>query len=166
MDRPKELLKPVKFRYVVLSIVIALLLELLPFNRGTVRWIPDLAAMVVLYWTINRPTRFGIFAGFFTGLLTDIASASLLGQHALAYSVSAYAVESRQRQVVMYNLGQQSLIVFGLLMANQIVMLVARMALGAPFIGWGFFFSPFVGALLWPLLTNLLLVPQRYHQAG
>lgn len=64
MDRPKELLKPVKVRYVVLSIVIALLLELLPFNRGTVRWIPDLAAMVVLYWTINRPSRFGIFAGF------------------------------------------------------------------------------------------------------
>jgi len=57
MDRPKELLKPVKVRYVVLSIVIALLLELLPFNRGTVRWIPDLAAMVVLYWTINRPSR-------------------------------------------------------------------------------------------------------------
>ncbi len=109
MDRHKELLKPVKVRYVVLSIVIALLLELLPFNRGTVRWIPDLAAMVVLYWTINRPSRFGIFAGFFTGLLTDIASASLLGQHALAYSISAYAVESRQRQVVMYNLGQSVL---------------------------------------------------------
>ena len=40
-------------------------------------------------------------------------------------------------------------------------MWLARMALGGVVVGWSYFMSPFVGALLWPLLTTILLWPQR-----
>ena len=43
---------------------------------------------------------------------------------------------------------------------------LARMATGAVFAGWEYFIAPFVGAVFWPLLTNVLLIPQRRGTPG
>jgi rod shape-determining protein MreD len=61
----------------------------------------------------------------------------------------------------MYNLGQQTLVVLGGLLISQFVMAVCRMLLGGPWAGSGYFIGPLIGALLWPLLTKVLLLPQR-----
>ena len=49
---------------------------------------PQLAARLYrhagLYWTLNQPRRFGIGWSFGIGLIADVASASVFGQHALA----------------------------------------------------------------------------------
>lgn len=165
-DRPKELLKPIKPRWIVLSFVLAIAVELLPLDATLANWLPDFTAMLALYWTLNQPRRFGIGWSFGIGLIADVASASVFGQHALAYSVISYLLLSRQRQVVMYNLGQQTLVVLVLLLVNQLLMVLARMATGAVFAGWEYFIAPFVGAVFWPLLTNVLLIPQRRGTPG
>ncbi len=163
---PKELLKPIKLRWMLLSFALALLIELLPFGGGATRFIPDFVGMLVLYWTLNQPSRFGIGWAFCLGLLADAASASVFGQHALAYSVMAYLVIIRQRQFILYNLGQQTLVVLALLLVGQALMTLARLATGAAFAGWGYFMAPFIGAVLWPLLTNILIIPQRRGTPG
>ena len=53
-----------------------------------------------------------------------------------------------------------------LLLVNQLLMVLARMATGAVFAGWEYFIAPFVGAVFWPLLTNVLLIPQRRGTPG
>ncbi|MDF0604576.1 rod shape-determining protein MreD [Neisseriaceae bacterium TC5R-5] len=161
-ERPKELLKPVKRRFILLSFVLAILIELIPLPHGSIRWLPDLTGLLILYWVINQPRRVNIGIAFSLGLIADISTAGLFGQHALAYSITAYLALSRQRQLVMFNLGQQALVVLGLLLSNQIIMVVVRMLTGSAFVGWGYFLPPLVGALLWPLLTKLMLLP--YHR--
>lgn len=161
MNQPKELLRPVKTRYILLSFTVSIMLELLPVNVSTLLWLPDLSALLVLYWSINHPSRVGIVAAFCVGIVMDVAGATYIGQHALAYITMTYFVSTRQRQLVMYNNGHQSLIVLGLLLLSQSIMMVSRLALGASFIGWGYFLPPFIGALLWPFLTKILIIPQR-----
>ena len=165
-DRPKEFLKPIKTRWIVLSFLVAIAVELLPLDVTLASWVPDLTALLALYWTLNQPRRFGIGWAFAVGLIADVASASVFGQHALAYSVSSYLILARQRQVVMYNLGQQTLVVLVLLLVNQTLMVLARMTTGSLFAGWEYFIAPFVGAVFWPLLTNVLLIPQRRGTPG
>lgn len=160
MDKPRELLRPVRKRWIALSLALALVVELLPLS-GPARLTPDFVALLVLYWNINQPSRFGIGLSFLVDLIGDFFSAGLIGQHALAYTVISYLVLLRQRQIAMYSLGQQALIVLGLLLLSQAIMWLARMALGGVVVGWSYFMSPFVGALLWPLLTTILLWPQR-----
>ncbi|MFC3532669.1 rod shape-determining protein MreD [Vogesella facilis] len=162
-ERPQELLKPVRRRFITLTFTIALLLELLPLPVGSTRWLPDVVAILILHWAINQPRRIGVGMAFLIGLITDVATAGLFGQHALAYSITAYLVQLRQRQLVMFNLGQQALVILALLQANQVIMVLVRLASGAAFIGWGYFLPPLVGALLWPLLNKLLLLPYRHH---
>jgi rod shape-determining protein MreD len=40
-------------------------------------------------------------------------------------------------------------------------MLLVRMAGGAEFPGWPYFLGPVAAALLWPLLTVTLVIPQK-----
>lgn len=163
MDRPQELLKPVKRRFIYSTFLIALLVELVPLPAGASNWLPDFVGMLVLYWVINQPSRVNIGTAFLLGLISDVSSAGLFGQHALAYSLTGFLTLSRQRQLVMFNLGQQALAVMALMMANQLIMVLARLATGAAFVGWSYFLPPLISALLWPLLTKLLLIPYRHH---
>jgi rod shape-determining protein MreD len=39
--------------------------------------------------------------------------------------------------------------------------LVVRVAAGDPFPGWAIYVSPLAGALLWPMVSWLLVLPQR-----
>jgi len=162
-DRPQALLKPVKRRFITLTFALALLMELLPLPIGSTRWLPDFVGLLLLYWAINQPSRIGIGMGFLIGLIVDVSTNSLFGQHALAYSVTTYLILLRQRQLVMFNLGQQALVVLTMMLANQLIMALIRMALGSAFVGAGYFLPPLMGALLWPLLTKLLLLPYRHH---
>ena len=162
-DRPKELLKPVKRRFIFMTLLLAVLVEMIPLPHGSTRWLPDFISLVLLYWLINQPRRVNVGVAFLMGLVADIATAGMLGQHALAYSATAYLALSRQRQLVMFNLGQQALAVLGLMLCNQSIMVVARMLSGSAFVGWSYFLPPVIGALLWPLLTKLLLLPYRHH---
>jgi rod shape-determining protein MreD len=162
-DRPQELLKPVKRRFITLTFALALMMELLPLPVGSTRWLPDFVGLLILYWAINQPRRIGIGMGFLIGLIVDVSTNSLFGQHALAYSVTTYLVMLRQRQLIMFNLGQQALVVLTLMLANQLIMALVRLALGSAFVGTSYFLPPLMGALLWPLLTKLLLLPYRHH---
>ncbi|MTD33031.1 rod shape-determining protein MreD [Paludibacterium sp. dN 18-1] len=162
-DRPKELLKPVKRRFILLTFMLAVLVELIPLPVGSTRWLPDFISLLLLYWIINQPRRVNVGTAFILGLVADVSTAGLFGQHALAYSITGYLALMRQSQLVMFNPGQQALAVLGLMLTNQAIMVVVRMLTGSAFVGWGYFLPPLIGALLWPLLTKLLLVPYQNH---
>jgi rod shape-determining protein MreD len=51
--------------------------------------------------------------------------------------------------------------VFPLFALAHLVELLLRMAAGAGFAGWTMLLAPVVEALLWPLASILLLLPQR-----
>jgi rod shape-determining protein MreD len=51
--------------------------------------------------------------------------------------------------------------VAALLLFAQAVAALVRLAAGAEFPGWTLAVGPIVGALLWPVVTTVLLMPQR-----
>jgi rod shape-determining protein MreD len=55
----------------------------------------------------------------------------------------------------------QSLHIALILLVAEGATLVVRLAAGDPFPGWPIFVRPIFGALLWPAVTWLLLLPQR-----
>ena len=48
-----------------------------------------------------------------------------------------------------------------LFVAMHTVSLLVRLAAGDLFPGWSMFIAPLIEAILWPLVTLLLLAPQR-----
>jgi rod shape-determining protein MreD len=98
--------------------------------------------------------------GFVLGLAMDVADASLMGQHALAYVLAAYGAASLARRILWFPLGQQALQIFPLLLLVQLVQLGVRALVGADFPGIGYFVGPFIATILWVPMTYVLLLPQ------
>ena len=121
---------------------------------------PDWVALVLIFWSIREPRKVGMGAGFLLGLLMDVADASLLGQHALAYVLTAYAAAAISRRILWFPLGQQALHVLPLLILVQGVQFLVRAMPGVILPGLSYFIAPFVGAALWIPLTFVLLLPQ------
>ncbi|HZN24536.1 MAG TPA: rod shape-determining protein MreD [Burkholderiales bacterium] len=156
-----EILLPVKPAFIVATFIAAALLNMMPWS-GWAGWLrPDFVALVVLYWVIEQPLRVGFTAAFTLGLLMDVAEGALLGQHALSYTILAYAGIALNRRVRRFSLGSQIAHVIPLLLVNDLIVLGVRMLAGADFPGYPYFLGSFVGGALWPLLSVLLKLPQR-----
>ena len=108
-----------------------------------------------------RQRLVGIGAAWTLGLLMDVANGALLGQHAFAYSVLAFAAAQFSRRILWFTIWPQALHAFLLLFASQLLMLLVRMSAGGGFPGVAWFAGSGIAAMLWPAVTFLLLLPQR-----
>src|SRR5207244_11363271 len=97
--RPEEILLPVKPWFVMLTLILGLIGNLIPVSGVTLRLQPDFLALVLLYWCIQEPRLISVGMAWCLGLLMDVADATVFGQHALAYAVLAYAAEYFRRRV-------------------------------------------------------------------
>ena len=154
-----QLLLPVNPIFIALTLLVALLLEMLPGGRHPAA--PDLLALVLVFWNVHQPRRVGVGVAFAFGLVMDVHQGAVLGQHALAYTLLSYLAITVHRRVLWFSLPAQALHVLPVFFAAHAVAMVARLAAGGMFPGWTVLLAPLFEALLWPLVVLLLLAPQR-----
>lgn len=161
MPISRQLLRPAGVGFIFCSFLVAMLINLLPWQATAVNFAPDFIAFLIIYWALNQPRRIGVAIAFLLGIAMDVADGNILGQHALAYSVIAYLTLVRQRQLAIFPFWQQSLVVLALLLLSQAIMAGIRSIMGDPFVGWGYFAGSFLAAVVWPPFSNLMLLYQR-----
>lgn len=154
-----QLLLPANPLFIAFTLVVALLLNLLPLGR--VPWAPDWVALLVVFWGVHQPRRVGLTIAFLLGLAMDVHAGSLLGQHALAYSLLSYLAITVHRRLLWFGLAEQALQILPLFIMARVVTVAVRLASGDAFPGWAFLGAALIESLLWPLASALLLAPQR-----
>jgi len=154
----RRILLPVKNWFITLTLLLALMLNLIPFGR--IPGIPDWVALVLAFWCVHQPQRAGMTTGFVLGLIMDVANGSIMGQHSLAYVVLAFAAGGLSRRILWFPLSQQALHVLPMFVGMQVVMLIARMVGGAEFPGVLWFLTSLTTVALWYPATFVLLMPQ------
>lgn len=164
--RPEEILLPARPWFVLFTLVCALAANAMPASGVALLLKPDFLALVLLYWCIQEPRLIGVGIAWAVGLLMDVTDATVFGQHALSYTVLAYAAEYFRRRVLRFPLWQQAAQVAVLLLACSALVLVIRVVGGAPPPRWIYAVGPLVGALLWPLVTVMLQWPQRPRRSA
>lgn len=158
--RPGQpLLLPANPFFIWGSLLVALLINMLPLGR--VPWLPDILALVLVFWSVHQPLRVGIVAAFIFGLAMDVHQASLLGQHALAYTALSYFAITIHRRLLWFTVPSQAVQVLPLFAAAHAIELALRMLAGGTFPGPMIALAPVLEAALWPLVSILLLAPQR-----
>ena len=154
-----RILQPVSPWFIALSLFIALLVNFLPTSAWP--WLPDWVALVLVFWCVREPRHVGMGSGFALGLAMDVADSSVLGQHALAYVLAAYAGAWLSRRILWFPVGQQALHVLPILLLVQFVQFAVRIVPGVESPGLLYFVGPFIGVLCWLPLTFVLLLPQH-----
>jgi rod shape-determining protein MreD len=159
MRSGQQLLLPANPLFIWASLIAALLLNMLPLGR--VSWMPDFLALVLVFWNVHQPLRVGIGLAFMFGLGMDVHQSSLLGQHALSYTALSFLAAMIQRRLLWFPVPSQALQVLPLFVLAHGVELLIRMAGGGIFPGWVILLAPLAEAALWPLVSIVLLAPQR-----
>ena len=158
--RPGQpLLLPANPLFIWFSLLAAMTAMMLPVGR--VPWMPDLLAVVLVFWSVHQPLRIGVIAAFMFGLALDVHQASLLGQHALAYTTLSYFAITIHRRLLWFTVPSQAIQVLPLFLAAHAIELAIRLLAGGAFPGATVLLAPVLEAALWPVVSVLLLMPQR-----
>jgi rod shape-determining protein MreD len=155
----QQLLLPANPFFIWGSLLLALLVNMLPLGR--VAWMPDVLALVLVFWSVHQPLRVGIGAAFVFGLAMDVHQAALLGQHALAYTALSFFAIPIHRRLLWFSVPSQAVQVLPLFVAAHAIELAVRMLAGGIFPGFSALLAPLIEALLWPVVSVALLAPQR-----
>ena len=154
-----QLLLPVNPVFMWVSLLVAFLFNLVPLGRNPA--LPDVLALVLVFWNVHQPRRVGVGVAFLFGLMIDVHDSAVLGQHALAYTLLSYFAITIHRRLLWFDLLTQALHILPLFLAAHAVSLAVRMLVGGMFPGWELLLAPVFESLLWPVVSLLLLAPQR-----
>ncbi|MEN9765150.1 MAG: rod shape-determining protein MreD [Pseudomonadota bacterium] len=84
-------------QFILMSFAAGLAFNLMPWGP---EWpIPDLLAIILVFWNIFLPSRIGLAPAWLLGLIMDVHQGVLLGQHALAYSLLSYGAITLHRRI-------------------------------------------------------------------
>ena len=160
MPAGQPLLLPVNPRFIILSLLLALLLQMLLGLSGQ-NWLPDVLALVLVFWTVHQPRRVGMLTAFVLGLALDVHESALLGQNALAYVCMSHMANLLHRRVLWFPLREQTLQVLPLFVVTALIEWLTRLIVQDAWPHWTQLLSPLLQTALWPVFGHLLLAPQR-----
>jgi len=144
-----------------LSALVALALAVIPLPTVLEPFRPDFLVLVVFYWSIESPRAGGLTLAFMAGLALDVIQGVVLGQHALALTLTAGWATHLRLRIRVFSVLSQCLTIFALLTAYQFVLFWIDGATGNPVTAFSRWLAPVIGALLWPVLVAVL---SRLHE--
>ncbi len=147
---------PTNFRVASLSIIVAFMLTIMPLPDWAVELRPDWVTLVLIYWAMMIPTRFGVTVAWVFGILLDVSTGSILGQHALGMVLAIYIVLVQHQRLRVASLLQQAIVVLFLLLLKQLIVLWVNGIVGRAPDTWLFFLQSLVGAAIWPWIYIIM----------
>ncbi len=150
---------------VFISLLTALLLQVLPLPAWSNSFRPDWILLVVLCWIMLMPWRINVGIAWLMGFILDGLSGSLLGEHALALLIPAFIMSHWQRRFFLFPVWQQALLIGVMEGIYKLTILVIQGAIGQPPVGAEYWFSIGTTILLWPWIQAVLTVQQARKAA-
>ena len=146
---------------IVATFLLALVLTVAPLPDWLRPVRPDWVGLVLIYWCLALPDRVGVGTGWFAGLLVDLLTGTLLGQHAMALAVIAWLTLRLHQRIRLFPVLQQALIILVLLVLHQLLALWVDRFIGRPGPPWYYWTPSLLGMLLWPLTFSALRALRR-----
>jgi len=140
----------------VVALLLAVALEVMPLPETLQALRPPLPTMVLVYWAMMWPERFGLLTAFVLGLSLDILHGQLLGENAFALCVVTYMTLRFHLQIRIFPLWQLTMTVFALLTLNAFLQVLVEGIAGLGTLRLQQWPRIIGGTLLWPVLMGIL----------
>lgn len=147
------------------TFMLALILTVVPMPDTAAAFRPDWAALVMIYWTLLAPERFGLMTALFLGLAVDTLSGALLGQNAFAMLIITYVGLKLHLRLRFSPISQTTMTVFGMLSAYEFVLFWVDGVAGRTVPYSERWMPVLTGTLLWLVIRGALDRVRRRDQA-
>ncbi len=151
---------------ICMTLLLALVLALLPMPDWAIWLRPVWVLMVLMYWAMMTPYRVGVGVAWIVGLLVDALSGTLLGEHALAFTIVIYFVSRMHIRLRMFPLLQQSLSMFIFVLLYQFILYCIQGFIGELPGSPLYWLAPITSMLLWPWLFILMRDFRRWFKVA
>lgn len=141
---------------ILVTFALAMVLTIVPLPESLIQLRPDWVGLTLIFWCLALPYRISVGSGFIVGLLLDVLTGTLLGQHALALSLIAYVCVRLHARIRAYPAWQQMLTVLVLLVLHQLVVLWVDRTIGRPGHPFSYWLPSVISMFLWPLVYRWL----------
>ena len=148
--------RPTRTWPALVTFLAAIAIEVMPLPEALQAFRPPMPAMVLIYWSMMWPERFGLFTAFALGIVLDILHGQLLGQNALALCVVTYISVRFHLQIRIFPLWQMTMTVLALLTLSAALLFVVEGIAGYGLSGLRRWPAILCGTLLWQPVMALL----------
>ena len=143
-------------KIIFFTLLFALVLMIMPLPEWLRPFRPEWVTLAIIYWCLALPSRVNIGIAWMMGLVVDVLTGTLLGQHALAMAIVAFFTVRLHKQIRVYPLWQQSLSVFTLVALGQLLVVWIRGIAGDSPDSWLYWGPSLTSALVWPVVFLFL----------
>jgi rod shape-determining protein MreD len=134
---------------IALSILIAILLTILPLPTWANYARPLWVLMVMAYWALAFDNKVSVGMAFGLGILQDILSGTLFGEHAVALIICVFIVCKLRKQIRFFPVLQQAIVIALLSVIYQLIIFIIQLMLGEVLAGL-YWLSILTTAIFWP----------------
>jgi rod shape-determining protein MreD len=148
------------------AVIMAMCLKVMPLPPALQSWNPDWVLLVLIYWLLAFPYKWGVTSSWMVGLLMDVLTGRPLGQYALVYALLSYVCLKFYKRVRHFPLMQQGLFIFAcLLLAHTLAFCIESIHNPSRF-QWAFLLPVISGTLIWPFIGLVLRGINLNQRAG
>lgn len=101
------------------SLLFGVMLQIVPIPAVLADLRPDWLLLILVYWCLTTPSRFGLSLAFGLGLVLDTLTGALLGQHALSMLLVVFVALKFRLRIRVFPMAQMMIVVFVLLALYQ-----------------------------------------------
>ena len=149
---------------IAFTLLLATLLAILPLPDWMLWLRPAWVLMVLMYWTMTSPHQVGLSTAWGMGILLDLLTGTLLGEHALAFTIIIYFVTKIHIRWRMYPSLQQGISILFFVLGYQFILYCIQGFLGDLPSSHLYWLSSVTSMLLWPWLFVLLRDCSRWFK--
>lgn len=150
-------------QWLVASVAVALLLNMLPLPLAIEGFKPYWLGMVVVYWLMNTNGKLGLGFAFAMGLLGDVCQGNLLGEQALRCVIIAFLVLRFRTRLIVYSPMHLGLVLLPLFLNDRVVQWVVLRLNGYEVTSSTFWLGALVATVVWPMFDVLLTRLRLYR---
>lgn len=141
---------------IILSLVFAFTLTVLPMRAEWVVLRPEWIALTLIHWGLVSPNKSSFMLAWFSGLLVDAIYGSIIGQHALGFTIVLFLTLRMRSRLLLDSFFQQLFLLFLVLGTYLLINLWILGFTGNSPDGWGYWTTVLTSLFIWPFYHYLL----------
>ncbi len=150
----------------LLSLALGFAMTVMPLPGVIEPMRPYWVALIIIYWNLEAGRMRHLGQAFVIGLLLDLFTGALLGQHALGLVILVFLLERFRARIRFFPPWQQAAAILALLANDRIIhsWVIALQGTGWP--SWTWWLAPLLTVIVWPFLFLLLDLLRRHQRLG
>lgn len=143
---------------IIVSFILAFTLTILPIRAEWVVYRPEWIALTFIHWGLVSPGKSSLLLAWFIGLMIDAVYGTIIGQHALGFTIVLFLTLRMRSRLLLDSFFQQLFLLCLVLGTYLLINLWILGITGNSPSGWSYWITVLTSLFIWPFYHYFLRI--------